>query len=266
MGEGWGEGAPFDARQLQGAFTLIELLVTIAIIGILASLLFPALSQSKSSAGRIKCVGNLRQLGIAAELYWDDNNGNTFQCSSGQTNGGTLYWFGWLFGTSLPEGQRPFDLSTGVLFPYLYGSNVRLCPALGLAMTNFKLKATNIVFSYGYNFYLSPTNESELASINRIPKPSETLLFADAAQVNDFQSPGSPANPMLEEFYYIEDAAYSGTKFYYPHGHFRHSRRANVVCCDGHVGSENFVPGSVDPKLPAQYVARFRPELLVGQK
>jgi prepilin-type processing-associated H-X9-DG protein len=48
----------------------------------------------------------------------------------------------------------------------------------------------------------------------------------------------------------------------YPNGHFRHSQKANVAFCDSHVGSEKFVPGSIDPKLPSQFVGQLRPEIL----
>ena len=56
------------------AFTLVELLVVTATIGVLAALLVPALQHARDAAERGACVSNLRQAGMAYEMYSLDNN------------------------------------------------------------------------------------------------------------------------------------------------------------------------------------------------
>jgi prepilin-type N-terminal cleavage/methylation domain-containing protein/prepilin-type processing-associated H-X9-DG protein len=62
------------ARHSDLAFTLIELLVVIAVIGVLASLLLPALARTKDQGRNTVCVSQLRQVGIATRVYADENN------------------------------------------------------------------------------------------------------------------------------------------------------------------------------------------------
>ncbi|MCC6402871.1 MAG: prepilin-type N-terminal cleavage/methylation domain-containing protein [Fimbriimonadaceae bacterium] len=63
---------------MRKAFTLIELLVVIAIVAILAAILFPVFSQAKAAAKRTLCASNMRQLGVASQLYMADFEGALF--------------------------------------------------------------------------------------------------------------------------------------------------------------------------------------------
>jgi prepilin-type processing-associated H-X9-DG protein len=96
--------------------------------------------------------------------------------------------------------------------------------------------------------------------MTKLAAPAQLAFLADSAQVNTFEAPASPKNPMFEEWYYIDNEA--GRPGPQPNGQFRHQQRANVVFVDGHLGQEQMVPGSLDPRLPAQWIGWLRPEIL----
>src|SRR5262249_40782873 len=62
-------------RNRRRGFTLVELLVVIAVIAVLISILLPALNAARRSAQSLACLSNLRQMGLASQMYSNDNRG-----------------------------------------------------------------------------------------------------------------------------------------------------------------------------------------------
>ena len=99
-------------------FTLIELLVVIAIIAILAAMLLPALSSARSAAKTASCLGNIKQLGMAANLYSDEHDD--------WTNPGAYGSSKTFFHILAPANGAPY----GISYADKEGStSVLICPA-----------------------------------------------------------------------------------------------------------------------------------------
>jgi prepilin-type processing-associated H-X9-DG protein len=189
---------------------------------------------------------------LATQLYWDDHRGIAFVERGARTNQGWNYWFGWLEDGA--EGERRFEPSAGALWPYLRSRGVEVCPALNRIDPRFKSKAHGAAFGYGYNLRIGTRGTSGIA-IATLRSPAGCAVFADCAQVNDFQPPASPDHPLLEEFYYFDLEG--------PTVHFRHSRRTQAWFADGHVAGGLPAPGSEDPRLPTEHIARLPAELIL---
>jgi prepilin-type N-terminal cleavage/methylation domain-containing protein len=98
--------AAHSQRRFRG-FTLVELLVVIAIIAILIAVLLPALGRAREQANSAQCLSNLRQIGMAAFMYAQQNKGQ-LPLGAGTKGGGTLQKFlDWSLdgGTALPTGK-----------------------------------------------------------------------------------------------------------------------------------------------------------------
>lgn len=138
------------------AFTLIELLVVIAIIGLLAALILPALGRAKEAGRATRCLSNLHQMGIALQLYVQDNRNR----------------LPYMNDRSLTT-TNPYPPPDVVLSNYLGNVNVLRCPS-----DNKQLFETTGC-SYFWNFWLNGEDADHLVAVGITFQPHQIPLFCD---------------------------------------------------------------------------------------
>ncbi len=201
------------------AFTLIELLAVVAILGILAALMLPAISRSKSKAQQIRCVSNLHQLGLGLQKFVAENH--AYPSGVAGTNSDNP-------GSWIAQLQRGgFDVSKPR--PYFYSEGVWRCPSSRLTRD---AHSRGSPISYGYNAHGtggSPTNALGLmghfVSFSAMFSPineSEVLAPSDMMALGDSFNGGA---------FFVRTAPYGRRE------PARHQGKVNVAFCDGHVES-----------------------------
>ena len=195
-------------KRRSAGFTLVELLIIIVIISTLAALLLPAIKSAQASAESVKCVNNLRQLGVVAITYAADNK----QCLPLVWDG-TLYWAEHFCNAGLltfkKKGPRNF-----LTEPSMY------CPSLKSGVPIQPDGSFNSAYMYGMRF--TGTLEENKIIFSNISSPSTYFVFADTVK---------PDTSQQSYKFYIGASPTVGQV------HRRHRNRANVWFADGHVSA-----------------------------
>ena len=242
-------------RSRPRGFTLVELLVVLAVISLLAALLLPALARGRARAHGTACANNLRQLGLAFQLYLHDN-ADTFPTSAPQSGLGAQPedWAWWQVAADPLGNFTMRDPARGSVIQHLGKYNPRhlRCPADRDADAREVLWKSNPgMEQYFYSYSLNAHSDSGMASfISR----DRTLII-----LNKHSTIRNPAGKIMlaEE----KGAAHDGPGTaviddgrWLPPGYpltSRHGGRANVTLADGHTESVPF--NYADMKHPERY-------------
>jgi prepilin-type N-terminal cleavage/methylation domain-containing protein len=218
-------------------FTLIELLVVIAIIANLAALLLSALTRAKQQANSTVCKNHLHQLGLALQLYANDDKRHDYPYISVIQGGPNalgwynclepycpLYWTNPAYHCPGYKGPLSIDTQSGEAF----GSYAYNCSGAAYKIDTFARD-----LGLGWSFWITENPDSwnpPPISESQVTSPSEMFAISDSREVflltNQIKAAwvGSAA----------QQIGYTGLSANRRNPQ-RHGRNYNLVCCDGHV-------------------------------
>jgi len=219
-----------DQRRIN-AFTLIELLIVIAIIAVLAALLFGASKSVQGSAQNSKCLNNLRASGQAMIVYFTERNGNLF------ANKNWFQYPSWKSGVN--NGMREYfgviSNNTDITAPEFVHDSVLTCPAMKSKYPDIYPQALNRGFAVNYYLYQKdPSSAYDSLSSDKRP-----LLAGSPQRMSGV--------PKLSAMWILTEGAVNGGLLgYINEGTAEHAKdflsaphngRQNVFFFDGHIES-----------------------------
>jgi prepilin-type N-terminal cleavage/methylation domain-containing protein len=208
-------------------FTLVELLVVVAIIVILAAILYPVFAATRRAANNATCLSNLKQIGLGVQMYAQDYD-ESFPAACTQADR--------VIGKAQPNWPTPTPYLWEVVKPYIKNDAIWRCPGdigwysqtrTGVMIVDFRPNTyTKTGSSYTYNTDLvwdDQTNQWAPMTISQIQKPTETFMVAEPTGYwhNAIQAPPPPERTAATD---TRDSTY----------------RQNMVCVDGHAKAFGF--------------------------
>lgn len=225
---------PFVTRTLartRAAFTLIELLVVMAIIGILAAMLFPVFVQAQERAQQASCLSNLSQMGRALMMYVQDydekfHDANDDPATKSVNEAIRPEPAGNGFGA---KNINPYSTWPWFYGPYLKNTQIFDCPTSPDKTINLPNDNWGYDGNYGYNYDgLSRSVGEPSRILAEIEYPAETFVFFDNGDTTICAGDNDWAG-FLENL----DLNWNSKK----EAAIRHQGRSNVTFADGHAKS-----------------------------
>lgn len=175
------------------AFTLVELLVVMAIVAILAALMLPLLGRAKESARATACLSNLHQIGIALQVYVQENNNKLPVMRDAPTDPAVA-------------ATNTFPTINKVLLAQLGNTNVLRCPS------DFQNCFETTGSSYAWNSLLNGEDADHLVIFGLNFNPHEIPLVFDKEDFHIARGPNKAVNYLYADGHIKNLLTIEGTK------------------------------------------------------